>query len=109
MSPIIISHPFDEFTTPSLACSEKTSPPRPHQILSPPGILVSMDTLSGSVERVTFYNSENGYTVLRLRPESSRQQRIPGLSFDGLATVIGNLPEVTTVRANYQNHIWATN
>jgi exodeoxyribonuclease V alpha subunit len=54
-----------------------------------------VDKLSGSVERITFYNSENGYTVLRLRPEGSRQQRVPGLSFDGLATVIGNLPEVS--------------
>ena len=40
------------------------------------------------VERITFYNSENGYTVLRLRPEGSRQQRVPGLSFDG--TVLAN-------------------
>ena len=43
-----------------------------------------MDTLSGSVERITFYNAENGYTVLRLRPEVSRGQRLPGLSYDGL-------------------------
>jgi exodeoxyribonuclease V alpha subunit len=54
-----------------------------------------MDTLSGSVERITFYNPENGYTVLRLRPEVSRGQRIPGLSYEGLTTVIGNLPEVS--------------
>ncbi len=67
----------------------------PAPILCPPGILVPVDKLSGSVERITFYNSENGYTVLRLRPEGSRQQRVPGLSFDGLATVIGNLPEVS--------------
>ena len=49
-----------------------------------------MDNLSGAVERITFYNPENGYTVLRLRPEVSRGQRIPGLSLDGLTTVIGN-------------------
>ncbi len=54
-----------------------------------------MDNLSGSVERITFYNPENGYTVLRLRPEVSRGQRLPGVSFDGLATVIGNLPELS--------------
>ncbi len=39
-----------------------------------------MDKLSGSVERITFYNSENGYTVLRLRPEVRGRQRLPGLS-----------------------------
>jgi exodeoxyribonuclease V alpha subunit len=59
------------------------------------GILAPMDTLSGSIERITFYNPENGYTVLRLRPEVSRGQRIPGLSYDGLTTVVGNLPELS--------------
>jgi exodeoxyribonuclease V alpha subunit len=57
-----------------------------------------MDTLSGSVERITYYNPENGYTVLRLRPEHQRgSQAAPksALTFDGLATVIGNLPEVS--------------
>ena len=34
-----------------------------------------MDTLSGSVERITYYNPENGYSVLRLRPEGGR---LPG-------------------------------
>jgi len=51
------------------------------------------DTLSGSVERVTYYNPENGYSVLRLKPDSPR--KIPGLSRDGLATVVGNLPELS--------------
>ena len=59
------------------------------------GILAGMDKLSGSVERITYYNPENGYTVLRLRPEVARGQRIPGLSYDGLATVVGNLPELS--------------
>jgi exodeoxyribonuclease V alpha subunit len=50
-----------------------------------------MDTLIGSVERVTYYNPENGYSVLRLRPERGRP---PGMSRDGLVTVTGNLPEL---------------
>jgi exodeoxyribonuclease V alpha subunit len=57
-----------------------------------------MDILAGSVERITFYNPENGYTVLRLRPEHQKGTRaVPksSLSFDGLATVVGNLPEVS--------------
>ena len=57
-----------------------------------------VDTLSGSVERITFYNPENGYTVLRLRPEHQKGMHAApksGLSFDGLATVVGNLPEVS--------------
>src|SRR5512141_217995 len=70
----------------------------PWETVLHPCILDSMDILSGSVERITFYNPENGYTVLRLRPE--HQRGIHGapkasLSSDGLATVVGNLPEVS--------------
>ncbi|MEW5870417.1 MAG: ATP-dependent RecD-like DNA helicase [Chloroflexota bacterium] len=50
-----------------------------------------MDTLTGTVERITYYNPENGYSVLRLRPERGRQ---PGTNREGLVTVIGNLPEL---------------
>ena len=57
-----------------------------------------MDSLSGAVERITFYNAENGYTVLRLRPESGKGSHAvhsSSLSRDGLVTVVGNLPELT--------------
>jgi exodeoxyribonuclease V alpha subunit len=50
-----------------------------------------MDILNGSVERITYYNPENGYCVLRLRPDSSRT---PGADREGLVTVTGNLPEL---------------
>jgi exodeoxyribonuclease V alpha subunit len=50
-----------------------------------------MDILTGSVERITFYNPENGYTVLRLRPERGK---LPGMDRDGLVTITGNLPEL---------------
>ncbi|HJW89252.1 MAG TPA: ATP-dependent RecD-like DNA helicase [Anaerolineales bacterium] len=51
-----------------------------------------MDVLSGSVERITYYNPENGYSVIRLRPEGGK---IPGANREGLVTVIGNLPELS--------------
>jgi exodeoxyribonuclease V alpha subunit len=55
-----------------------------------------MDSLSGAVERITFYNSENGYTVLRLRPDSaSHAPHSSSLSREGLVTVVGNLPELS--------------
>lgn len=74
-----------------------------------PGILVPMDTLTGSVERVTFYNPKNGYTVLRLRPEGQGRQHQLGLTKDGLLTVIGNLPELTSgehlkLQGTWDNH-----
>lgn len=66
-----------------------------------------MDTLTGSLERITYYNQENGYTILRLRPDRARG--IPDLSRDGLATVVGNLPELNpgehlTLKGRWVNH-----
>ncbi|MDX9992863.1 MAG: hypothetical protein RBS68_12565 [Anaerolineales bacterium] len=67
-----------------------------------------MDNLSGAIERITFYNPENGYTVLRLRPEVSRGQRIPGLSYDGLTTVVSNLPELSPGEHVRLQGLWDT-
>lgn len=54
-----------------------------------------MVQIKGSVERVTYYNQENGYSVLRLRPEKQRGEKIPGVGIDGLLTVVGNLPKIS--------------
>lgn len=64
------------------------------------------DRLSGSVERVTYYNPENGYSVLRLHPD---RMRTPGMNREGLVTVTGNLPEVSPgeslqLRGKWSNH-----
>ncbi|HEX6034155.1 MAG TPA: ATP-dependent RecD-like DNA helicase, partial [Anaerolineales bacterium] len=71
-----------------------------------------MDGLSGSVERITYYNPENGYTVLRLRPDSHAGHRFTyrsALNSEGLATVVGNLPEVSpgehlSLQGQWDNH-----
>jgi exodeoxyribonuclease V alpha subunit len=52
-----------------------------------------MDTLTGSVERVTYYNPENGYSVVRLRPD---KRNIPNADRSGLVTIVGNLPEISS-------------
>ncbi len=55
----------------------------------------SEDQISGSVERITYYNEENGYTVLRLKPDS--RGMLPFKYASGrqeLITVVGNLPEL---------------
>ncbi|CAG0936278.1 ATP-dependent RecD-like DNA helicase [Thermoflexales bacterium] len=44
-----------------------------------------MDSLDGLVERITYYNAENGYTVLRLNARG----------YADLVTVVGTLPEIT--------------
>ncbi|MBI3361543.1 MAG: ATP-dependent RecD-like DNA helicase [Chloroflexi bacterium] len=43
-----------------------------------------MDHLEGTVERITFFNPDNGYSVLRMTPARGGE----------LVTVIGNLPEI---------------
>ncbi|RMG98954.1 MAG: ATP-dependent RecD-like DNA helicase [Chloroflexi bacterium] len=51
--------------------------------------------IAGSVERITYYNEENGYTVLRLKPESRGMLPFKYASgTDALITVVGHLPEV---------------
>ena len=72
-----------------------------------------MDTLSGAVERITYYNPENGYTVLRLRPDTKLANRFAhrrsSLNSEGLATVVGNLPELSLgehlrLQGQWDNH-----
>ncbi|MCP4363238.1 MAG: ATP-dependent RecD-like DNA helicase [Chloroflexi bacterium] len=56
---------------------------------------MSQDQISGSVERITFYNEENGYSVIRLKPD--KRGMLPFKYASGreaLITVVGNLPEV---------------
>jgi exodeoxyribonuclease V alpha subunit len=50
-----------------------------------------IETITGSVERITFYNPENGYSVVRLRPEG---RHTPRTDRDGTLTITGNLPEL---------------
>ena len=53
------------------------------------------DKISGSVERITYYNAENGYTVLRLKPDDRNMLTYKYANGrDALITVIGNLPEL---------------
>jgi len=45
----------------------------------------------GTIERITYYNEENGYSVLKIMPE----KRISGISArDGTITVVGTMPEL---------------
>lgn len=69
-----------------------------------------MDTLTGSLERITYYNPENGYTVARLRPDR-RRAAFPahGVNKEGLLTIVGNLPELAPgeylkLQGKYLNH-----
>ena len=54
-----------------------------------------MVSIKGTVERITYYNQENGYTVLRLRPDEGSGEGLLGLNLEGLLTVVGKLPELS--------------
>ncbi|MBK8987437.1 MAG: ATP-dependent RecD-like DNA helicase [Chloroflexi bacterium] len=57
--------------------------------------MTGQDQISGSVERITYYNEENGYSVIRLKPDSRGMLPFKYASgADALITVVGNLPEV---------------
>lgn len=50
-----------------------------------------LDTFTGSVERVTYYNDENGYSVIKVMPD----KRMTGkTSREGMVTVVGVMPEL---------------
>ena len=51
-------------------------------------------TLAGAVHRVTFYNEENDYAVIRLRPNDDAVAPADAVSNEGLITVTGVFPGV---------------
>jgi exodeoxyribonuclease V alpha subunit len=63
-----------------------------------------MDSLEGVVERVTYFNPQNGYSVIRLAPARSRR----GFGEVELVTVVGLLPEVTPGEHLRLSGFWTT-
>lgn len=66
------------------------------------------DTLEGSVERITYYAGDTGFSVIRLKP--ARRGHIPpgATTRDGLVTVVGALPEITPGESLRLTGRWAT-
>ncbi|MBZ0277781.1 MAG: ATP-dependent RecD-like DNA helicase [Anaerolineae bacterium] len=52
-----------------------------------------METLIGAIERITYYNEENGYTVLKMTPEK-KSGRADAEARDGTISVVGIMPEL---------------
>ncbi len=69
---------------------------------------MNLETLQGTVERITFYSQEDGYSVIRLAPDQ-QMGLWDGVGPDGLVTVVGNLPEIAPgecleLEGNWQTH-----
>ncbi len=52
--------------------------------------------ISGSVERITYYNAENGYSVVRIKPDDRGMLPFKYASGrDSLVTAVGTMPELS--------------
>lgn len=58
---------------------------------------IMVDQLEGAVERITYYNEENGYSVVRLNVRGERD----------LVTIVGHLPEVNPGERLRLEGVWA--
>jgi exodeoxyribonuclease V alpha subunit len=65
--------------------------------------------LKATVLRVTFFNEENGYSVLRVQPEEEAELPENALDAEGQITITGNFPELApgefvTLTGAWQTH-----
>lgn len=68
---------------------------------------MELEILEGTVERVTYYNDETDYSVIRIAP-STPLHLWSGLDDEGLVTVVGNMPEVLPGESLRLEGIWHT-
>src|SRR4051812_46174625 len=79
---------------------------RPSPSSAPPTQLpLPRRELRGVVERITYQNPENGYTVARLAPE--RAEAAPSTSDERLVTVVGTLPDLQPGEAIVATGFWS--
>src|SRR5215208_3102131 len=65
--------------------------------------------LRGVVERLTYQNSENGYTVARLAPERAEGEAEAARGEDRLVTIVGTLADLTPGEAIVAHGWWQNN
>src|SRR5919108_5978388 len=62
--------------------------------------------LRGVVERITYQNPDNGYTVARLAPERPGREAAAAAGADRLITVVGTLADLTPGEAIVARGWW---
>jgi exodeoxyribonuclease V alpha subunit len=67
-----------------------------------------LETLSGTVERITYYSEETGYSVIRLAPTSPMTFWNAAADEGNLVTVVGNLPDLTPGESVELEGAWLT-
>ena len=71
-----------------------------------PGQTSSWRELRGVVERITYQNPENGYTVARLAPERAGREASAAQGDDRLVTLVGTLADLTPGEAIVARGWW---
>jgi exodeoxyribonuclease V alpha subunit len=61
------------------------------------------DRINGVIERVTYFNEENGYSVLKIHAD---KPRFDAVARDGTVTVVGVLPQLNVGEAAEFGGIW---
>jgi exodeoxyribonuclease V alpha subunit len=64
--------------------------------------------LKATVVRVTFFNEENGYSVLRVQPEEDVELPENALDAEGQITITGNFPELAPGEFVTLTGVWQT-
>jgi exodeoxyribonuclease V alpha subunit len=73
---------------------------------SPPAQDRPLRELRGVVERITFQNAENGFTVARLAPERPEAEAEAARGEDRLVTVVGTLADLTPGEVSVARGWW---
>src|SRR5690606_5755637 len=53
--------------------------------------MINQEMLTGTVERITYYNPENGYSVIKIQPDGKYPN---AAARDGTVAVVGTMPEI---------------
>jgi len=64
------------------------------------------NTLAGAIERITYYNEENGYSVIKISPD---ERQPDAEARDGTVTVVGIMPELVEGESVEFQGSWVNN
>ncbi|MEO1289578.1 MAG: hypothetical protein AAFV93_17575, partial [Chloroflexota bacterium] len=70
---------------------------------------VKGDLLTGTVARITFYNPDNGWGVIKVEPYEDTDYPEEAISIDGLIAIVGVMPELVEGEAAEFTGKWVNN
>ncbi|MEM9951693.1 MAG: ATP-dependent RecD-like DNA helicase [Chloroflexota bacterium] len=70
---------------------------------------VKGDLLTGTVARITFYNPDNGWGVIKVEPYEDADYPEEAISIDGLIAIVGVMPELVEGEAAEFTGKWVNN